>query len=268
MINTNFKSINSILERISRNTITNGITPADVAQDVADCMVLIGAPTGYEEKLWQGEVVDNRAELPCDLLYIIQTRRRLKIDETVSNAQTGDSIVPMRYASDTFHSAYHEAGSPDFNLNSDNTYTISSGKVYTSFDSGNIEMMYKALQVDDDGLPMIPDDPSFENAIYYHVLWKHYEVLWTQQKISDKVFEYTQQQRDWYVAQANTKAGMLSIDQSETFRASLSRMIYDENQAKSSFVNSGTKENFNYNGYTNRGGSLGSSTYVASADLD
>lgn len=258
MINTNFKSIDTVLERILRNPLMNGVTKADIAQDVADCLILIGAPMSYEEKLFRGVVTEHRTEIPCDLLYIIQTRQKLE----------NDHIVPMRYATDTFQSSYHQIGSPDFAVNSDSTYSVNRGFIYTSFEEGFVEMMYMAVTVDDEGLPMIPDDPSFEKALQYYVMAQHFEVLFMLGKITDKSFDYIQQQRDWYVAQSSTKAIMPLIDQSESMRSSFSRMIYDENQAKTNFVNSGNNENFNWNGFTRRNGALGTGTFIAHADID
>lgn len=250
MINTKFKSIDTVLERVLRSPLMNGIVKSDLAQDVAECLMLIGAPLSFDEKIGLLTVKDNRVALPCDLLQIIQTRRR----------SSGGSIIPMRYASDTFQSTYHKLGSPDFSTNSDSTYSINGGVAYTSFSEGFMEMMYTAVMVDKDGLPMIPDDAKFELAIEFHVKWRRYAILWEQQKISDKVFQHIATERDWYIGAASTGALMLNIDQSETFRASISRMIYDESQAKTGFVNAGSREGFNFNGQT-RGG-LGGGTSV------
>lgn len=252
MINTKFKSLDTVLERVLRSPLMNGVTKSDLAQDVSEVLTLIGAPLSFKEKSVSLTVKDYRVELPCDLLQIIQTRRK-----------ESDRIIPMRYASDTFQSSYHVLGSPDFSVNTESTYSINGGVLYASFKQGTIEMMYSSIAVDDEGMPMIPDDPKFELAIEYHVKWRYYSILWEQQKISDKVFEHVQQQRDWYIGAANTGALMMNIDQAETFRASMARLIYDNNQAKTGFVNSGQSENFNVNGHT-RGFSPGSNSIQVS----
>lgn len=258
MINTKFKSIDTVLERVLRSPLMNGVTKADVAQDVAECLILIGAPMSFKEQTIEISVTEYRADIPCDLLQIIQTRR----------INDSGHIIPMRYASDTFNSSYHQLGSPDYSTNTDSTYSINSGLIYASFKEGTIQMMYTAIQVDDNGVPMIPDDAKFELAIEFHIKWRYYAILWEQQKISKAIFDHVEQQRDWYIGAAGTNALMLNIDQAETFRASLSRMIYDESQAKTSFVNAGQQENFNFNGHTRGGIGGGNSVHITDTDLN
>ena len=253
MLNSNYKSINSTLERLFRNPLMQDISISDVAQSVGDCIKLIGAPMSYEEKLEQITIKDYRGKLPCDLLYIKQTRRRLE-DSNV--------IVPMRYATDTFHTSYHEVGTPDFGYTYEiegsptptrtDTYSINNNLIYTSFEEGCVEMMYKAVRVDDDGLPMIPDDIKYEKAIENYVKAEHYKILFEMGKVPERVLNRTEQERDWYVGAANTKALLMNIDQQESFSAAFLRLLQEPLQAKYGFLTQGDRESFNYNGYTSR----------------
>lgn len=239
-LNTQYKSINSILSRVLNSPLIEGITEAQVAGYVADCMKLIGAPMAYEDKVATITIENNRGELPCDLLYIQQTRKY----NPVSGA-----LQSMRYSSDTFHSAYHEVGSPDFSdlsNNYDNTYSLNNGVIYTSFKEGYLQQSYKGLKLDEDGLPMIPDNVKFELAIENYIKSQYYRIQWELGKISDKVLNKAEQEYQWYVGGANTTAQLMTIDQAETFRGAFTRILQNTTAAQKYFQDHGRQEYIKY----------------------
>lgn len=238
-LTTNYISINSVLSRTLNSPMMEGITEAQVATYVADCMKLIGAPMSYEDKVAIITIENNRGELPCDILYIQQTRK----------VGSNGHLDPMRYASDTFHSAYHEIGSPDFvemASNYDNTYSLNNGMIYTSFKEGTLQMSYKGLKTDEDGLPMIPDDVKFEKAIEEYIKTQYYRIQWELGKIPDKVFQKAEQESMWYIGAANTRAQLMTIDQAETFRAAFTKILQNTTAAKKYFQDHGRQEYIKY----------------------
>lgn len=239
-LTTNYISINSLLSRLFNDPLMNGISESNVAMYMADCLKLIGAPMAYEDKVETITIEDYRAELPCELLYIQQTR---KVESD------GKTLYPMRYSSDTFHSAYHEIGSPDFTEAPDNydwTYTLNNGIIYTNFKKGTIQQSFKALKVDDDGLPMIPDNVKFEKAIENYIKAEWFRIQWQLGKISDKVLNKAEQERDWYVGGANTAAQLQTIDQAETFRAAFTKILSGDTAARRFFQDHGRQEFIKY----------------------
>jgi hypothetical protein len=235
MLTTKYISVKQIMGRILRNPLMEGITESDVINYIADVIALIGAPMAYHDKVDTIEVCNYRAELPCDILYIQQTRKR------ESNGQ----LRPMRYSSDTFQSAYHEVGSPDFfskASNYDFPYSINNGMIYTSFSDGTIEMSYKALPTDEEGFPLIPDNAKFIRAVEEYIKAQWFRIQWSLGKISKQVYDDAEQQYCWYVGAANTAAQLMSIDQAETFRAAFTRHLSNVTAAKKSFSDFGQQE--------------------------
>jgi len=235
MLTTKYISLNQVLSRLLMSPMMEGITESDVALYVADCMSLIGAPMSYHDKVQTIEICNYRGELPCDMLYIQQTRKR----------ESNGVLRHMRYSSDTFHSAYHEVGSPDFMAqpaNYDFPYSLNNGMIYTSFESGTVEMSYKAIPVDKEGFPMVPEDSVFQLAIEWYVKEKWYTIQWELGKITDKVLNNTQQQCAWYIGKANTRAQLQSIDQAETFKAAFTRLLSNSLASHKSFSDFGRQE--------------------------
>lgn len=74
--------------------------------------------------------------------------------------------------------------------------------IYTSIREGEIEMAYRAVMVDEEGYPMIPDDGVFPVALSLYIKKKHFTVLFDMGKISQQVLNNTQQEYCWAVGQA------------------------------------------------------------------
>jgi len=242
-LTTRYISMKAMLGRLLASPLMNGITEADVARYIADCISLIGAPMAYADKVENITIENYRAKLPCDLLYIQQTRKVTKVPHG------SDRLEAMRYASDTFHSAYHEIGSPDFaekTSNYDWTYSVNNGYIYTNFKEGTVQQSYKALVTDDEGIPMIPDNVKFEKAVENYIKAEWYRIQWELGKVSDKVLQKAEQERDWYVGAANTTAQLMTIDQAETFRAAFTRILDNSTTAKQFFQNHGRQEYIKY----------------------
>jgi hypothetical protein len=238
-LNTKYVSIKSMLSRLFSNPLMEGITESDVARYIAEALNLIGAPLAYEDRVQEIKVKNYRADLPCELLYIQQTRK----------VNSSGKLEPMRYASDTFHSAYHQIGSPDFTQHSANydwTYSLNNGVIYTNFKEGTIQQSYKAIVTDKEGLPMIPDDVKFEKAIENYIKLQWYTILWELGKISDKVFNKVEQEYSWYVGAANTRAQLQTIDEAETFRGAVTKLLDNSTAARDFFQSHGRQEFIKY----------------------
>ena len=52
---------------------------------------------------------------------------------------------------------------------SDLTYKIQGRVIYTSIKEGTIEIAYRAIAVDDEGYPLVPDKSSFSRALELYI---------------------------------------------------------------------------------------------------
>jgi len=252
MHNGNYKSIKALMSRLLANPLMNGANESDIAQYTADALKLIAAPMAYVDKVEHIDICDYRGELPCDILYIIQTQKQ---SNAVPNRQPTSrnnhfsGYTQMTYASDHFHTALHSEDSPDLRgamgLDHGDTYSIQVNQIYTSFKDGKVRMAYKAILTDEDGFPMIPDKVEVEKAVENHVKLEVYTPLWEQGKITDKVFQRVSQERDWYIGSANTSLQIQNIDQAERMKAAFTRTLLNPLSQHTGFKNFGTQEYIN-----------------------
>lgn len=223
MINGKYISLGEILWKLMRNPILEDLDYDEAATHTLSVLKLIGAPLLFEDRVDTLKVEYHKAYIPENVLTVKGIRSK---------------GIPLRYATDI----YHTKGGDCIN---EMTYTLQNCVVNTSFSEGDIEVSYKAIVVDDQGYPMIPDNESVKKAIEYDIQYQYLEPFWMMGRITDKVFHYIQQQRDWYVAQATNNTTLQGPDQLESVMNSLNRLIINDNAFTNFYKYVGEKERIN-----------------------
>lgn len=216
MNNSKYVSIKTILYDITRYPFVEGIQAEDIALYLNTLLSLVGSPFLFDKKYAEIEIVNNRAYLPCDLITIDGTRYK---------HDTNDHYTALKYASDIYHSKYHLSDSPDLNCEADASYSINNGIIYTSFPTGTLEMAYQGIVTDEEGLPMIPDNPSFKQALKYYILWQYSEPARYRGEVTRDVYEDIKQQYFWYVGQASNSFNMLTPDRAKSLENGIIRLF-------------------------------------------
>ena len=104
-------------------------------------------------------------------------------------------------------------------------YKINNGYIYTNFQEGYIELAYTGFVTDEHGFPMIPDDQKFIDAIRWSLIEHIDYKKWRVGEITDKVYNHSEQQRDWYIGAARNKASIPSIGEMEKLKNMFLRSI-------------------------------------------
>jgi hypothetical protein len=230
MVNGKTQSIQHVLEKVFRDTgIVEGVDLHDAIEWAAEAVELIGAPTSLSNKVACIPIVDGRGDLPCDLHLVMQFRYK-----------GGNGYSAMAYATDNFH--MHCSNSPDLRCKANLTYTLSNDCIFTDFDSGIVELAYRALPTDKNGWPTIPDDIKFVKAVEYYIREKIDYKLWRSGKIAQGVYEKTTQDQLWYLAAAQTRMAMPSVDEMMNIKNNWIRLIPKINQEQDFFSSLGQPE--------------------------
>ncbi len=238
MTNSNYKSLGSLLWSILKNPLASELTFEEAAEYALECIKLLGAPVLYLDKIDKLNLTSYKEELPCDILYINGVRY-------FSGDNEGSNPITMREASNIYHMDTNEfTKGNDTNNHARNefTYKIQNGIIFTSMETGCIEIAYKAIATDEEGYPLIPDNQKVQLALEYYVLSRYLEPLYMVGKITDKAFEYIQQKRYFYVPSASTSLQMPSIDKMETIMNGLNRLIVNNTAHQNGFKKYGEKE--------------------------
>lgn len=219
-----YVNIKIILDRLMKHPLLQDLSLETVVDYTVDFMRIVGVPKMFYNKVEVITIQDYRAALPCDLHEVIQIR---------SNK---NKEISFRSTTDTFHISDCK------NTSYDLTYKIQGDIIYTSIKEGELELSYKAILIDEDGYPMLPDNSSFFRALELYIKKQWFTILFDLNKISPNTLSNTQQEYAWAVGDCQTEFNRLSLDEAESFYNSWRTLIIRDSEHKNNFTNNGSKE--------------------------
>ena len=215
-------SIKYILDKIMQHPLMQDISLEQVVDMSISFMRIVGMPRMFTEKVVRITIDKYRALLPCDYYQTIQVR-----------IPGGHALV---YSTDSFHMN---------NKGNSSTYKIQGNIIYTSIESGELELAYLAISTDADGYPLLPDNSSFTRALELYIKKQWFTILFDLGKITSAVLQNTQQEYAWAVGDCQSEFNRMSIDQMEAFSNSWRTMILRDHQHSSGFIGDGSRQTLN-----------------------
>ena len=156
---------------------------------------------------------------------------------------SGDvNMQPLQYGASTFHRSMHCDGCINENINYEETYIVDCDYIKTSFKTGKICISYMALPIDDDCYPLVPQDISYQEAMFWYVYKK---MLLSNPQIKNNGIDYNFADQKWkyYCTQARNAANFPDIDRMESFMNQWVRLIPQISSHDLAFENLNTREN-------------------------
>ena len=152
-----------------------------------------------------------------------------------------NQLQPLQYGSSNFHKSMHCDGCVNENSSHEDTYIVDCDYIKTSFASGKICISYMAFPIDEDCYPLVPDDISFSEAMFWYIYKK---ILLSKPDFKGNGIDYSFADQQWkyYCTQARNAANYPDIDKYESFMNQWVRLIPDINKHDSGFENLNTRE--------------------------
>jgi hypothetical protein len=113
---------------------------------------------------------------------------------------------------------------------------VTPGYIKTALKTGYIMLSYQAVPVDNEGYPMIPDDESFEEAIYWYINMKLTYPEWKAGRVRDAVYYDAKSSWNYYRKQAYGNAMMPNVDQLEAIKNAWLRLVPEINEHGNAFT--------------------------------
>ena len=217
-----YLSIKKILDSCLRHPLMQDLSLETAVDYTIDFMRIVGMPRMFTEKVVRITIDKYRALLPCDYYQTIQVR-----------IPGGHALV---YSTDSFHMN---------NKGNSSTYKIQGNIIYTSIESGELELAYLAISTDADGYPLLPDNSSFTRALELYIKKQWFTILFDLGKITSAVLQNTQQEYAWAVGDCQSEFNRMSIDQMEAFSNSWRTMILRDHQHSSGFIGDSSRQTLN-----------------------
>jgi hypothetical protein len=182
---TGYISIRQILDDLLAHPLLRGLSLERAVDYAVHFIRIVGMPKITTEKTETVKIDNYRALLPDDYYAIIKVLNH-KNNTPLVHSSTGDT---------------------------DNSYKIQGNIIYSSLREGELTVSYKALLVDEDGYPMIPDNSSFIKALELYIKKQYFTILFDLGKINIQVLNNTQQEYAWYVGQCQSDLVRPTLDE-------------------------------------------------------
>lgn len=213
-----YTNIRRVLDELHRHPLLSDLTLEQVISYVVSFIGIFGMPRLYQDKNSVICVDNYRAMLPCDLISINQIKK--------------DGIC-LRSMTDNFYSD-SDAIEPAFKTQ---------GQVlHTSFKTGEVVISYKAIPIDEDGLPLLIDNPIFLKALESYIKREVFTILFDMGKVSPAVLQNTQQSYAWLAGQLQSEFTIPSVSEMESISRMWNTLIPKINEFRNGFTNLGNKE--------------------------
>lgn len=181
---TGYISIKQILDDLLAHPLLRDLSLERAVDHAIHFIRIVGMPKMFADKVCEVTLDNYRAQLPLDFYTITQVRE-------------ADNNMVLSSTMDSYH-----MGEDKYSMTP--SYRIQGNIIYSSLKDKKLEVSYKALLIDEDGYPMLPDNSSFTKALELYIKKQYFTVLFDMGKITAQVLNNTQQEYAWYVGQCQT----------------------------------------------------------------
>lgn len=125
-------------------------------------------------------------------------------------------------------------------------YSTKPGYITVNVPCGWVKISYHAIPTDEDSMPMIPDLPSYKEALMYYIGTKILYAKWIKGQLSNEIYYSIKRSWNFYRKQAYAEAMMPTVDELETIK-NVWHKPYTEMRDHDTFFESTGDEQILYN---------------------
>ena len=208
-------TINEIMARITQHPLMRDVTLEQVIRYTIDFIDIVGYPQIYRNRLADVHIEDYRGVLPCDMVSVVQImdKNGEALKQNTCNFDMYQAQIPV--------------------------YRIQGRCIFTSFQEGDIKVAYRAVYVDDNGFPMIPDVPLFQKALELYIKAQVFTYKFDTGDVSHAVLQHTEQDYCWTVGQLQSKMTTPNIAEMENITNMFNQLVPSTHEYRNGFMNLG-----------------------------
>ena len=221
-------SINEVIGRVKRHSMLETMPEEAIIEYTVDFMRILDIPDLFQEKVAVVNIENYRGVLPQDFLRMTQVR-------TYCEAGTDTQPIYYRKAGDTFHLSEKKSISQL-------TYKLQGKVIYTSNKSGDIEISYLAMELDECGLPVVPDNAKFLRAVVAYIKLEKFQDYFDKGDINQQVLAKAEQDYYFAVGACETEFKMPDIDEAESMVNMANSLFPRTSQHQRGYANMGDME--------------------------
>jgi len=261
MISGNFISVKSIADKLMMNPILKDLNFEFIIDKTIECLRLVNMPPIYVPGTATIQITNFRGDLPIDMIYLKQaffisnstgasgfkgttpadllTGQSLSMQDNTSPLNT--DLIPMQYATDNVHESYMCLPHSNSNNNA-LTFSLTNNKIYTNIEQGGVFLTYKAIAVDENCYPLIPDNIKLIRAIESYIKYKWFDILNDMDKVTDRKLSKAEADYCWNIGQAQSDLIMPNETEMEALVNSIAKLLPNTDQFNQRMKFLGSKE--------------------------
>lgn len=160
-----------------------------------------------------------------DIVSLAMSLYNLDYDDALAKINGDQAVRELLSSMLTSSSTGTSAIDSNMDTTTDITYIITSGYIKTNVKDGYLMIAYQAIPTDTDGYPLIPDDASFKDALYWYITMKLLYPEWKGGRVRDAVYYDARRSWNYYSKQAYGNAMMPDQEQMESIKNTWNRLI-------------------------------------------
>lgn len=197
-------SINQIMDDILDHPMLEDV-PYDAAIKYAVRFIRkMGMPKLFETKVADLHITQHSCKLPCDVYEVLHVRDK-------------KSGILLRQSESNFDITK--------DYTADMIFKIQNSVLVTSKCEQDVEVSYRAMNVDEEGYPMIVNNESFIDALESYIKMKHFTILFDEGKIPQQVLVNAQKDYAWNAGHAKASLQMPSLEEMRNIIHLMNEMI-------------------------------------------
>lgn len=222
-------NVRRVLDELKRHPLLQDLTLEQVVSYLITFVGIFGMPRLYQDKEETLHIEDFRAMLPCDVISINQ----------VKECKTG---VCLRSMTDNFMPREHYDRIAGYKIPQELTFKTQGQILYVSFKTGDVSVSYKSIPIDEDGFPLLIDNPVFIKTLEAYIKKEVFTILFDMGKITLAVLNNTQQSYSWLAGQLQSEFTIPSISEIESISRLWNTLIQRTSEFNNGFSSLGNKE--------------------------
>lgn len=243
-----YTSINRVLDNLTDHPLMRDLTLEQVVRHTVRFISIHGYPRLYQDKIEDVEIEDFRGVLPCDLVSIVQVKD-LKTGICL-RAMTDDFPLgmlpnPPKPCLDELHNvppAKDMYIPPAKRYLEEPAFKTQGRVIYVTFPKGRIGVAYKAIPVDENGYPMLPDNENFLAALEAYIKKMVFTVKFDTGKIAGPVLQNAAQDYAWLAGQLSSEFTVPSVSEAEAISRAMTHLIPRVREFDGGFKHLGDRE--------------------------
>lgn len=177
--------------------------------------------SSYDNTSTTNQTIPKETELVTTTMSLYNLSYEAALYKLNTESATRDLVTGLLTPSDspTTHSQSGFVESSGF------TYVVQGDYIKCNRRNGYLMVAYQSIPLDIDGYPLIPDDASFIDALYWYIVMKLYYPEWVSGRIRDAVYYDAKRSWNYYSKQAYGNALMPNSDQLESIKNTWLRLV-------------------------------------------